>query len=95
MDQFWLELVKGSGIGAVVGMIVWWNLRDHARILRSIDLRVSKVLERQRVTPIRGVPILNTPRAHKRQRSVHDSDMAADDNIAIPRTSTDDDMDDK
>lgn len=83
MDQFWIELAKSSPTAAIIGLVVWWTMRDHGKILRSIDLRLAKVLERTRETPAFGNPITR-PHGH-RARSRHDSD---DDPMttSVPRT---------
>jgi hypothetical protein len=78
MDQFWLELAKSSPTAAIIGLVVWWTMRDHGKILRSIDLRLAKVLERTRETPAFGTPT----RHHNRPRSRSDSD----DDPILPRT---------
>jgi hypothetical protein len=87
MDQLWLEFVKSSPTAIAIGMVVWLTMRDQSKILRSIDLRMAKVLEQLRKsapTPAMGVPQI------KRHRTHGDSD---DPPISLPRTITDEDLD--
>lgn len=69
---------------AIIGIVVWLTLRDHGRILRSMDMRLAKMLERTRTTPPLGVP----HGRRERERSRHDSDDAP----SIPRTTSEDDI---
>lgn len=79
MNDLWLELLKSSPAAAVMGFVVWWTMRDHGKILRSIDLRLARVLEHVRMTPPFGVP---------RAPSVHEIGAEP----SVPRTITDDDI---
>jgi hypothetical protein len=106
MDPTLGKLIESSP-GLAVALIVWFMLRDHGKILRSIDLRLGKTLENLRRQSSPGAaggiptqPIQDTrSRPNRaatqpgRTRSARDSDM--DDGtpeIAIPRTNTDDDL---
>lgn len=92
IDPAWLKLLTTS---PVIGLclIVWWQLRDQTKLLRSMDLRLAKVLENARQTPAQGIPTRAgySPYAHARvrARSRADSDEPG---IAIARTSTEDDL---
>lgn len=98
VNELFLRIAETSPLAAVIGFIVWWGQQKQEKILRSMDLRLAKLLEHMRrvaPTPPYGVPIAQSrerSRGH-RQRSVHDSDMAAEDNVTIPRTVTDEDVD--
>lgn len=102
MDQtsIFAELAKSGPSAVVIGLVVWWSLRDQGKILRSMDLRLAKLLEhirRTSPTPPIGVPrvVLGERSQVIRARSHHDSDMQPDDNEkpSIPRTVTDEDLD--
>ncbi len=71
---------------AIIGIVVWYTLRDHGKLLRSMDLRLAKILERQRTTPPLGVHVRPS---HKRSRTHGDSDEPP---MAIPRTVSEDDI---
>lgn len=98
MEPWMIELLKGSPMLALA-LIVWFSLRDGRReaaadrletrtLLRSIDLRLSKVLDRTRTTPAMGVP----QGKHPRKRTAHDSDMETGETVALPRTVTDEEV---
>ena len=83
----------------IIGVVVWWSLRDQGKILRSMDLRLAKLLEHMRRTS--PTPPTGIPRALKQERSSairarshHDSDMRTGENEpTMPRTVTDEDLD--
>ena len=100
MDQTSIlaEVAKSGSAAVVIGLVVWWSLRDQGKILRSMDLRLAKLLEhirRTSPTPPLGVPraIRSERSAAIRARSHHDSDMKTGENEPLlPRTVTDEDL---
>lgn len=86
-----LEKTLANAPGALaIGFVVWWTLRDHGKILRSINLRMAKSLEVQRGMAAAILPgRSSTPPGgvRTRGRSHSDSDQ---DSISLPRTMSED-----
>jgi hypothetical protein len=100
MDQSLItELARSGSAAVIIGVVVWWSLRDQGKILRSMDLRLAKLLEHMRRTS--PTPPMGVPRSIKQERSQairarshHDSDMKTGENEpTMPRTVTDEDLD--
>jgi hypothetical protein len=87
MDPVVEKLLANMPSAAVIGFVVWWTLRDHGKLLRSIDIRIAKMLEiwrTQRPTPPMGVPT-------RRRRTHADSDDP-EASVVVSRTISDDDI---
>lgn len=99
MDQLWTEIAKSGSAALIIGAVVYFALRDQAKILRSMDLRLAKLLEHMRraaPTPPQGI-VTRDPtgpiRQYPRKRSTHDSDMETGESVPLARTVTDEDLD--
>jgi len=83
---FWERVIASSPALALV-LVMWFQQRDQTRLLRVMADRLGRVLERARMTPPMGLPIVVTP--HARARSMHESDGPPPN---VPRTVTDEDI---